>query len=128
NTGEEKLLLALCFCGPVSPGSRRAGESPAATRSNFYLEKRGRTALPVFSFFFGNIFHVVHVGARLGQYMVQVIADTDEGESFFQELAHASGAEEEESENEIVLAGVIDQLLSGRPEFRRGVHVGEFVL
>jgi len=61
------------------------------------LEERGGPPLPGLAFLFGNIFHVGHVGACLGQHVVQVVADADEGESLFQEFTHASGAEEEDA-------------------------------
>src|ERR1035438_8760615 len=60
--------------------------------------------------------------------MVQVVADADESETLFEELADARGAEEEDTENDVVLARMLDQLLRGRSQFRRGVHVRELVL
>ena len=83
------------------------------------LEKRGRAALPSFSFFLRDVFHLVHVGAGLGKDVVQVVSNADEGESLFQEFADAGGAEEEESENDFVLAGVLDEFLGGGVELRR---------
>ena len=67
------------------------------------------------------------VGSGLGQDVVQVVADADEGESFFEEFADACGAEQEQAEDDVVLAGVLDQFLGGGVEFGRGVHVGELV-
>ncbi len=37
------------------------------------------------------------------------------------------GAEQEQAEDDVVLAGVLDQLFGGGVEFGRSVHVGEFV-
>ena len=92
---------------------KRAASPPAATRSTQSdLEQRCRPALPVLAFSFGNIFHVVHVGARLGQHMVQIVADADEGKALFQELADAAGAEQEESENQIVLCAAFSTSFS----------------
>jgi len=59
------------------------------------LEERGWAPLPGLAFFYGCLFHVVHVGAGLGQDVVQIVADADEGESLFEEFADARGAEEE---------------------------------
>ena len=92
------------------------------------LEQRRRSTLPGFAFFLGNVLHVVHVGAGLRQDVMQIVADADERETLLQELAHARGAEEEQSEDHVVLLRVIDQLLRGRAQFRRRVHVGELVL
>ena len=50
--------------------------------------------------------------------VVEVVADADEGESFLEEFADAGGAEEEQAEDDVVLAGVLDQALGGGIEFR----------
>src|SRR6266436_8885589 len=97
---------------------RRAGESPstslrAGPRPHIQitrgLEQRCRPSLPGLSFFFGDVFHVAYVGACLGQDVMQVVADADEGESLFEELAHASGAEQEESKDKIIFARMVDE-------------------
>ena len=99
-----------------------AGDSPACTQSNprvgILLKQRRGSALPAFSFFLGDFFHVTYVGASLGQDMVKVVSDADEGETFFQEFAYAAGTEEEESEDDVVFARVIDQFLGRGSEFR----------
>src|SRR5580704_19781200 len=59
---------------------------------------------------------------------MQVVADADEGESLFEEFADAGGAEQKEAEDDIIFAGVLDQLFRGGVEFGRGVHVRELVL
>src|SRR6266849_1302295 len=94
----------------------------------FWLEERGWTALPVLVFFFRDIFHVVDIGAGLHQDVVQVVPDADEGEALLQELANARCAEQEDSEDQFIFAGVLDQLLGGGIEFGRSVHMREFVL
>src|ERR1022692_2139906 len=107
--------------------AKRSPPPKMTDQSNTALEQRGRTPLPGLAFFFGNVFHIVHVRASLGQDMVQVVADADEGESLLQELAHACGAEQEDSENDFVLARVLDELVGGRAQFWRSVHMGELV-
>src|ERR1700674_3217227 len=92
------------------------------------LEQRRWSPLPVLAFLFRDIFYVVDVSAGLGQDVVQVVADADEGETLFEELADARCPEQEDAENGVVLAGVLDQLLRGRAEFGRGIHVRELVL
>jgi hypothetical protein len=54
--------------------------------------------LPGFAFFFCYVFHVVDVGSGLGQDVVEVVADADEGEALFEELADAGGAGRRASE------------------------------
>src|SRR4029077_1622528 len=94
----------------------------------FVLEQGGGAAFPGLSFFFGDVFHVGDVGSGLGGAVVEIVADADEGDSVFEELANAGGTEEEEAEDDVVLTGVFDQALGGGVEFGRGVHVGELVL
>src|SRR6266481_7660549 len=103
------------------------GARPHTSRANT-LEQRRRSPLPAFAFLFRDVFHVVDVGAGLRQDVVQVVADADEGETLFEELSDARCPEQEDAENGVVLAGVLDQLLRGRTEFGRGVHVRELVL
>ena len=58
---------------------------------------------------------------------MQIIANADKGESLFQELADARGAEQKQSKDYVVLARMIDQFFGSSVEFRRSVHVREFV-
>src|SRR6266404_2415421 len=92
------------------------------------LEQRRRSPLPVFSFLFRNVFDVVDIGASLRQDVVQVIADADEGETLLEELADTRCPEQEDAENGVVLARVLDQFLRGRAQLGRGIHVRELVL
>src|SRR5271166_4527317 len=92
-----------------------------------FLEKGGGAALPGLAFFLGNFLYVVDVGTDLGDEVMQIVAEAEEGETFFKEFADARGAEQEESEDYIILACVFDQFLGGRVEFGRSVHVGELV-
>src|SRR5258708_13178423 len=92
------------------------------------LEQRRWSPLPALAFLFRDVFDVVDVGAGLGQDVVQVVADADEGEPLLEKLADARCPEQEDAENGVVLAGVLDQLLRARSEFGRGVHVRELVL
>src|SRR5579872_1408831 len=91
------------------------------------LEQRRVAPLPGLAFFFGDLFHVVHVSAGLGQHVVQVVAHAYKREAFFQELSHARGAEQEDSENHIILLGRSDQFVGGVAQFWRCVHVRELV-
>src|SRR5256885_1035060 len=54
-----------------------------------FLEERSGAAFPALSVFFGDIFHVGDIGSGLRQYVMQVVADADEGESLFQKLAYS---------------------------------------
>jgi hypothetical protein len=72
------------------------------------LEQRRGSALPALSFFLGDGLHVVDVGAGLREDVVQVIAYADECEAFFQEFAHAGGAEQEDSEYHVIFACMVD--------------------
>ena len=64
-----------------------------------FLEQRCRSPLPGLPLFLRDVFHVVDVGSGLRQDVVEVIADADEGESLFQELADTRSAEQEQPEN-----------------------------
>lgn len=81
------------------------------------LEQRGAAALPTLAFFFGYVLHVGDVSSRLGEDMVEIVADADEGEAFFEKFADPCGAEQKQSEDDVVLVGVLDQLLGGGVEF-----------
>src|SRR6202047_93755 len=83
------------------------------------LEQRRGFPLPAFAFLFRNVFDVVDVGAGLAQDVVQVVAYADEGETLFEELADARCPEQEDAENGVVLARVLDQFLRGRAELDR---------
>ena len=85
--------------------SWKAGTRTSAVGRRFQL----------FAFFFGDIFHVVHVGAGLRQHVVQVVADADEGESLFEELSDSRRSEEKDAENDFILASVLDQFLVAAP-------------
>jgi hypothetical protein len=78
-------------------------------RGKFCLEQRGRAALPGRAFFFANVLHVGDVGSGLGQDVVQVVADADQGESLVQEFADTRGAEQL-----IFWAGVCRRTRDGR--------------
>src|SRR3954469_13785826 len=52
--------------------------------------------------FFGDRFYRFHVLAGLRQNVVQIVAQADQREALFQELAHAAGAEQEQAQNHIV--------------------------
>src|ERR1700691_27221 len=93
-----------------------------------FLEQSCRATLPGFAFFLGDIFHVGDVGSGLGEDVVEIVAHADEGEAFFQKFADARGAEQEQAQDYVVLAGVFDQLFCGGVKFGRSVHVRELVL
>src|ERR1700677_1036014 len=59
--------------------------------------------------------------------MMQIVTHADEGEPFFQKLTDPRRAEQEKSENYIVLACMLDKLLGGSVEFGGCVHVRKFV-
>src|SRR6266566_5850079 len=88
-------------------GQAREGARPHTSRASS-LEQRRWSPLPALAFLFRDVFDVVHVGAGLRQDVVQVVADADEGETLFEELADARCPEQEDAENGVVLAGVID--------------------
>src|SRR5208337_3321648 len=68
------------------------------------------------------------VGAGLRQDVVQIVADADEGEALLHELADAGCSEQEDAENDVVLARMLDQLLGSGVQFGRSIHVRELVL
>src|SRR5439155_14580244 len=92
------------------------------------LEQCGCAARPGLALLLRNLLHVIHVGAGLGEDVVQVVADADEGESLFRKLADAGRAEEKQSQDDVVLARMLGQLLRGGAQLGRGVHEGKFVL
>src|ERR1700722_5974742 len=73
----------------------RMGHPRFCSKLQSCLKEGGRAAFPRLAFFLGDVFHVGDVGSGLGQDVVQVIADADKRESFFQEFANAGRAEEE---------------------------------
>ena len=86
-TALENAAAKLCPAGRVrAPAPIRAGMP-------IVLEQCCGAALPGLAFFFRDAFHVFHVGAGLGQHVVQVVADADEGEALLEELADPRGAE-----------------------------------
>ncbi len=92
------------------------------------LEQRGGASLPGVALFLGNFLYVVDVGSDLGDQVMQVVAEAEEGESFVEKFADARSTEQEQAEDYVVLAGVFDQFLGGGIEFGRSIHVGELVL
>src|ERR1700676_4313689 len=116
--GGHRQLPSLCSAGTDECVRPHASRVTA-------LEKRRLSPLPAFAFLFRDVFDVVYVGAGLGQNVVQVVANADEGETLFEKLPDARCSEQEDAENGVVLASVLDQLLRGRAEFGRGIHVRE---
>lgn len=100
---------------------------PHTTRARAVLEQGGWPSLPDFAFFFRNGFDVVNVRTSLGQDMVQIVAQAEEGKALLEELANAGCAKQKDAKNDIILAGVLDQLLRGCSQFGRSVHVREFI-
>src|SRR5579863_6933612 len=110
------------FCERVGILTLLAARSLRAFRSakvrlRSRLEQRRRAALPGFPFFLRNLFHVVNIRTSLREDVVQVVADADEGEAFFQELADSRGAEQEQAKDYVVLVRVVNQLFCGGVEF-----------
>jgi hypothetical protein len=91
------------------------------------LKQSGGTASPGFGFFIGDFFKIGDVRAGLREYVVQVVADADEGETFVEEFTDAAGAEKKKAEDDVIFAGVFDQALRGGVKFGGCVHVREFV-
>jgi hypothetical protein len=58
---------------------------------------------------------------------MQVVPDADKGEALFQKFTHARRAKQEQPKNDVVLAGILNQFLGGRSQFRRGVHVRKLI-
>src|SRR5215475_1779279 len=87
------------------------------------LEQSGGAASPGLGLFFGDFFKVGYVSAGLCKHVVQVIADADKGETFVEEFADASRAEQKQAEDHIIFAGVFDEALCGCVELGRSVHV-----
>src|SRR5215469_6567597 len=92
------------------------------------LEQRSWSALPRFAFFHGHVFHVRNIRPGLRQHMMQIVADADEGKSLFEKFPDAGRAKQKQSEDDIILTRVLDQLLRRAIKFRRGIHVRELVL
>src|SRR5689334_14662171 len=69
------------------------------------LEQRRIAPRPGLAFFLGDLLHVVHVSAGLRQHVVQIVAHADKREAFFQELAYAGRAKQEDPENHVILLG-----------------------
>ena len=90
--------------------AKTGGHRPPLQKTNSVLEERGRTTSPGFAFFFGDAFNVFHVGAGLGQHMVEIVSDALEEEALIQELADARGSEQEDSKNDVILLRVRPQL------------------
>ena len=86
-----------------SPRLGRSGLSSCAR-----LEQSGWPSGPVFSLIPGDCLHIVHVGAGLGDHVMQVVTDTDEGKTLFQEFSYPSCAEQEKAENDLILMRIVD--------------------
>ena len=93
----------------------RAGAPCACGDSTAWisLQQRAGAWLPSLAFVFCGGGDVLHVGAGLSQDVVQVVAEADEGEAFVEEFADARGAEQEQAQDDVVLAGFGDQLVGG---------------
>src|SRR6266850_5540759 len=87
------------------------------------LEKRRRSASPVLAFLLGDSFHVFHVSSSLRQYVVQVVTNADKRKAFLQKLTHTRRAKQKESQDDMVLPGILNSFLRGCSQFRRRVHV-----
>src|SRR5271154_3606065 len=98
------------------------GVTPAAARKSKILEEGRGTTSPLLPFFLSNAFDSNNVGASLREHVMQIIADADEGETFFEEFTDATGAEKKKAEDDVVLAGLGNELFRGGAEFRRSVH------
>src|ERR1700732_3618237 len=92
------------------------------------LHERRSAPLPAFAFFFRYHLDVPYVRRALREDVVQVVAETHEGETLLEELADARGAEQENPKDDAVLSGGGLELLRCVVELRRGVHVRELVL
>ena len=57
------------------------------------LEECGGTTRPALAFFLGDAFDVFYIGTCLGEDVVEIVANADEGETFVEEFADAGGAE-----------------------------------
>src|SRR5579862_5094536 len=77
------------------------------------LEQRCVAPRPGLAFFLRDLFYVVNVSSGLGQHVMQIVAHADEGEPFFQELANPRSAEQEDSENHVILFGRCNQFVGG---------------
>src|ERR1700676_1202541 len=97
---ESRVSVATGNCRATLGLDGRGRPSPHET----CLEQRGWSPLPAFAFLFRNVFDVVDVSAGLGQDVMQVVADADEGKTLLEELADARCPEQEDAEDGVVLA------------------------
>src|SRR5690349_10556999 len=58
---------------------------------------------------------------------MQVVAEADEREAFFQELAHAGGSEQEQAQDDVIALCGGAQLVCGCGQLGRCVHIRELV-
>src|SRR2546425_13005185 len=98
---------------------RRSGSRSATMLNLPILEKRRWPASPVLAFLLGDSFHVFHIGSSLRQHMVQIVTNTDKREAFLQKFTYARRTKQKESQDDIVLPGILNQFLRGRSQFRR---------
>src|SRR5688572_21211724 len=93
------------------------------------LEQCCRTACPTgLALFLRDLLQIAHMSTRLRQDMVEIVSDTDEGESLFEEFAHAAGTEQEQAKNDVVLLRRVNQSVRCVHQFGGCVHIGELVL
>src|SRR3979411_566990 len=101
---------------PRNAGSKSTVEyagNPEEMSIRFHLEQYCGAAGPGFAFFFSNLFHICDVGSGLGEDVVEVVSCADEGDALLQKFPDACGAEEEDAEDYIFFAGLLDQFLGG---------------
>src|SRR5206468_11014752 len=60
--------------------------------------------------------------------VMQIVAKADKGKALFEEFSNAGSAEEEESQNDVILPCRRGELVRRVHQFGRSVHIGELVL
>jgi len=88
---KEETDLGETQKNPLLATSARSG----APAFHFLLEKSCGAAFPGLAFFLGDFFHIAYLRAGLRQDVVQVVANADEGETFFQEFTNPGGTKQE---------------------------------
>src|SRR6266478_5572351 len=102
--------------GPLArSGWHRGGlvSGPVTALEKLVLEKGGGTARPELAFFFGDFLQVGDVCASLREYVMEIVANADEGKTFVEKFADARCTEEEESQDHVIFVGGFDQTLRG---------------